>query len=572
MRDYRHRTYPPASDAEVAAFEQRLGVDFCADYKAFLRTDNGLEVDERFALRDLDDWIYHVHRLFGGSAEQSHGVDGELDGFFDRRYLPICYPIGIDHGGNLLLQIAAGARRGQLAMLDHEVWHGGMRELLDVADGLYPDDDEERDPLPFQTFADATPDQVLDECFKVGFLAHYPVGLAEHLENLDRLLNRLAEENRNRPKTPVPAKAELKSAFLHLVINGAWQAVEELSTFQGQEFVVGPAEALAWHVRIVMEETRAIRTSVVFTAPGGGTLRSYELMLETNGTFRLKAALTQNGVEPTSGSYGIAVSFPDDPVLPVLTDTREILIGRRPRGFTSAQFKPASETEIDAFEAGLPYRFCDDFRAWLMEANGIQFQWPYIKLWDGLADDVHATFKAEVAAQAKTHWELAVHDLNGLQKSWPIRIDDQAGPRWVESARGLEKDFANRLNEPRLQLLYPVAGTIASDSHGYCQIAAGARRGQIVELKAHKFGLDRLADVQDGQRVTGRGKKAKTLRDPFRSFAEAMPDQVIDAWLDEGMIAMMGLDFAAFAARVIEVHEQEFARLFTRYVTGPEAG
>lgn len=65
---------------------------------------------------------------------------------------------------------------------------------------------------------------------------------------------------------------------------------------------------------------------------------------------------------------------------------------------------------------------------------------------------------------------------------------------------------------------------------------------------------------------TMRPSQAKTVTYPFRSLAEATPDQVIDAWVAEGLIEITDMTFDAFSKRVIAAHEAEFARLYERYI------
>jgi hypothetical protein len=539
------RTYPPATLAEIAAVEQKLGVVFCQDYKVFLQTDNGLEIEDCFA---------HP-KIFGISPQQKKNIQS-VNGFFDRRFLPICYPIGNFYGGDIFVQIAAGSRFGQLAMIDHEI-SGGMRGLLDVTNGFHPDDDEEKNPLPFKTFAEATPDQILDECFKQGYLVDFPASFAEWLAYSDELFNQLVEEYRNPPKGP--AKAELKSPYRCLAIRGEWLAVEELSLAQGEGFIMEPGEPLAWRYSVTLEETRELSARIKFTGPEGRVLGDTISAIESNATWDCFVSLKQDGVEPVSGDYAIEITFPGEPGLQRLSDSRLIVIGSRPLGFTSAQFRPASDEQIDALEARLTYRFCADFRHWLRTFNGITLRWRHFELWDELDDETEVAFKHEMKEVRKSRWELTVSKIYGL------RTDAYARSIAGTPAFKLPKELsANMEREPHLQVLYPIASALRS--FGYCQIATGSRRGKIAELLKATFFLDPLSNVADGKRVIGRGKKAKVLEYPFKTFAEATPDEIVDAWVNEGLIRVTDMDFEEFSRRVIRAHEQEFERLFAKYI------
>ena len=135
--------------------------------------------------------------------------------------------------------------------------------------------------------------------------------------------------------------------------------------------------------------------------------------------------------------------------------------------FTSAVFKPATDTVIIAFEAGMAYRFCDDFRAWLAGDNGIEFRWPYINLWNFVSDAAEVAFEAEIKSLSDRRWELAVRSIIGLQPSRLIWNEYADPPGIIESARGLVDEFATWRSHPYLRLMYPVAGIIGGKSQGW---------------------------------------------------------------------------------------------------------
>lgn len=567
MRTYAYKTFPPATDAEITQTEESLGTKLCDDYKDFLRTDNGLEINEDAPYDALGDWPNHVHRYFGISAQQLDRLDQSLDGFFDRRYLPICYPVGDDGGGNLMVQIAAGERRGQITMFDHEMWYGGMSDLLEVEGGYYPDQDEdETKRLPFDSFDQATPDQILDECARHGFISIYPITFAEHLASFDAHLNRIAQENRDRPKVPVPTTATLKAAYICLPVRGKWQAAEELSSYQGNRFVFDARDLVAWDLRLAAEETRPIQVRVLVTAPDGAVLRDTLQSFETNGEYEPKSPLHAEGGTAVSGTYRIQVSFPDDADLAPLEGAAEIVIGQHPLNFTSGRFDPATEEQIAALERDLPYRICDDYRAWLTGLNGVNLRWTYIDLWQAVSDAEFDACEAELKAVRNQSWELEVHEIFGLIPSDRVWNEYTDPPGWVELRRGLAAEFSLARGLV-LNVLYPVAQVHTIETKGYSQIAAGARRGRIVKVKEKAYLLQNIDRIEDGKLRIGGGRQATTFEFPFRTCAEATPDQIIDAWIGHGVIEMTDMDFATFSARVIAANEAAFSRIYLKYLS-----
>ena len=94
----------------------------------------------------------------------------------------------------------------------------------------------------------------------------------------------------------------------------------------------------------------------------------------------------------------------------------------------------------------------------------------------------------------------------------------------------------------------------------------GSKRGAIVELLSYNFELDGIFRVENFRRIVGSNKKAKTVKYQFKTAAEATPDQIIQAWVDDGSIRITDMNFDDFAKRVIDAHEDEFERLYVAYI------
>jgi hypothetical protein len=341
-------------------------------------------------------------------------------------------------------------------------------------------------------------------------------------------------------------------------LDGKYQTAEELSDFYGDRFILNESEGLACRYSVTMEDTRPVQARVKFLGPTGAVLVDSIETIESNDRWMTyKTPIKTDGGAPPSGAYSVEISFPNDPALPTLTDFCGIAVGVSPFCFTAARFAPASDEQIAAFEAGLPYRLCDDLKSWLKGPNGAYIQWPYIDLWKQLGAEAKTAFDDDIEAIRKNRWEIVINEIAGLPEPW------------LGIQRGLIKSFEKWTEKPHLRMLYPVAKNAAGTGfNGYCQLATGSHRGRIVELLTSIWHLDVLSNVQDGKRSEGRGKKVKTFEYPFRTLAEATPDQVIDTWINEGMIRLTNMNFEEFSRRVIAAHEQEFLRLFSKYFGG----
>lgn len=139
----------PASESMITAFQAQLPHPICDDHRAFLSSVNGLRFawwnapewprDDAFykalneALEDSDNHIgllSDVSCLFGLVPEHP-GIGypeqiGDM-GFFEPDFLQEIIPVGVDGGGNLIVQALSGDRRGRIYFYDHE-YHFGLRE------------------------------------------------------------------------------------------------------------------------------------------------------------------------------------------------------------------------------------------------------------------------------------------------------------------------------------------------------------------------------------------------------------------------------------------------------------
>jgi hypothetical protein len=189
-RLYEHEAGSPASEDEISAFEVKHGITFQDDYRAFLLETRSLyiteNVDDIFEEGELwQDWPFDVNEF--------EGLKVSFEYFFDSKFLRIGYVIGSDGGGNPMLQLTAGKHSGKIAMLDHEIYYGGMDQILNVENGHYPG--QPKETVAFKTFDAATPDQIVDECEKIEALEVFEMTFREYITQIDELYA-LAYRNR----------------------------------------------------------------------------------------------------------------------------------------------------------------------------------------------------------------------------------------------------------------------------------------------------------------------------------------------------------------------------------------
>ncbi|UYV35998.1 hypothetical protein N4R57_13220 [Rhodobacteraceae bacterium D3-12] len=144
----------PADETLIAAFAQQLPLPLCDDHLAYLRRVNG----QSYVWWQAPDWsratafytaladyeeaheeklglMRDIHTIFGfrsGHPHIGYPEDPGAFNFFAPEYLAHVVPVGVDAGGNLIVQALSGARRGKVYFLDHE-YHFGMVEEVKEA-------------------------------------------------------------------------------------------------------------------------------------------------------------------------------------------------------------------------------------------------------------------------------------------------------------------------------------------------------------------------------------------------------------------------------------------------------
>jgi len=126
-----------AAQSEIEKLRKEHG--FSQAYADFLCGQNGVAFDkvktddkEYFAPSDADsDGNAEIRRLYGLDSGEKYC---ELrDAIKDWMFLPWFFPVGVDYGGNVFVEILHGKSRGFVASLDHEYFLGSssLEEFLE---------------------------------------------------------------------------------------------------------------------------------------------------------------------------------------------------------------------------------------------------------------------------------------------------------------------------------------------------------------------------------------------------------------------------------------------------------
>jgi len=202
-----YQSFNPAKNIDIQLFEEKYKINLADDYKEFLKQFNGLNLAWWHLDNNLDihkdsyqvnkygyvetiypfyedleknsqwDWVYEVDKIFGiGNKDQyldMANFNMEHCGWHPD-LMPYAYPVGVDKGGNLLLQIIQGKNRGKLAMLDHEV----AGPMVDWIKGIKSDETFKIPPEK------ATADEFFEDCFAYGGLTLYNITFQDFFNEL----------------------------------------------------------------------------------------------------------------------------------------------------------------------------------------------------------------------------------------------------------------------------------------------------------------------------------------------------------------------------------------------------
>jgi hypothetical protein len=132
--EFRFQDYPdekkfkPAKDAAIAGLAAQHGLEFSADYRAFLKAHNGFYLDRLKTAAPLGPGIEtfdFVRYLFG--IDTGHEYN-DLRIYFagprlwDKPYRAFAYPVADSRGGDPIVQVFKGSAKGRIYFVDHEVF------------------------------------------------------------------------------------------------------------------------------------------------------------------------------------------------------------------------------------------------------------------------------------------------------------------------------------------------------------------------------------------------------------------------------------------------------------------
>jgi hypothetical protein len=120
--------FTPVTDEAISALAAQYGLEFSAEYLAFLKAHNGINFDRLNKAAPLAPGIEtfdSIRYLFGvDTGFQYNDLRAYLamPSLWDNSFRAFAYPVGEGPGGDPIIQIFRGNAKGKLYFVDHEVF------------------------------------------------------------------------------------------------------------------------------------------------------------------------------------------------------------------------------------------------------------------------------------------------------------------------------------------------------------------------------------------------------------------------------------------------------------------
>jgi hypothetical protein len=120
--------FKPVKDKAINSLAVQHGLEFCADYLAFLKAHNGVNFDLLGKAAPLAPGIEtfdSIRYLFGvDTGFQYNDLRAQLaiPGIWENPFRAFAYPVGEGPGGDPIIQIFKGRSKGKIYFVDQEVF------------------------------------------------------------------------------------------------------------------------------------------------------------------------------------------------------------------------------------------------------------------------------------------------------------------------------------------------------------------------------------------------------------------------------------------------------------------
>ena len=342
-----------ATDEDISKIESMYNTTLNEDYKSFLKTYNGYNfswwdtyeleaIEKSIGANAMDDMTEHIpNEREGEESEEVTGIFGvntnkhsdiisengePYDHFYDVKFGRFFYPIGEDYGGNPMVQIAAGNQKGQIGMIDHEVWHGGMMLLLDLNE-----ENKAELEVSFDSRETVDADTLIDYCEEAGFLGVFDETFEEYFERRKELCDLKIAYVLEKLGGPVDENGfslsgDPKYGLDEVEIKKVGSLIKAGDSYKiskkGKKVKLKSGESIGIQFKIETKKEEKQLAKCSITTPSGQTIES-EMNVLPNLLTTL--AFDFDGAEAEKGVYLFKVKFPDNEMLETLKQKLKIV-------------------------------------------------------------------------------------------------------------------------------------------------------------------------------------------------------------------------------------------------------
>jgi hypothetical protein len=120
--------FKPVTTEALRVFAAQYGLEFSADYLAFLKAHNGFYFDRMASASPLApgietfDFIRYLFGVDTGHEYNDLRIYLAMPGHWDKPFRAFAYPVADSRGGDPIVQVYKGRAKGRIYFVDHEVF------------------------------------------------------------------------------------------------------------------------------------------------------------------------------------------------------------------------------------------------------------------------------------------------------------------------------------------------------------------------------------------------------------------------------------------------------------------
>lgn len=248
----------------------------------------------------------------------------------------------------------------------------------------------------------------------------------------------------------------------------------------------------------------------------------------------------ENILELEEGKYSISVELPEYPHVKQISQEFEISLDNRGTLFGEIPNKMVTESKIEEFVKRNGIYLSEDYREFLLEENGISFQWWHLPEFESISKDNDFGEKINQLTDWDD-WILGIYNISGLFNGYYYPLEE------VELFTDLNTCFRH---------FCPIGFDARGD--GLLLIANGKHKGKLAMYDHDTIGvIGDYNQVKNGE-YESFGTKIKTR---FKDLSTASTDELLGELEESGTVKVYDRTFNDLLSELKDRHSKAYQEL-----------